>query len=96
MKTTHHSHHIVCFGQALTLRASVYSGMILKYFVYISGSIASTVGHSIMCHEETMTVCLFPNHAGLGIILHSNTLPTEPMDSPPFIGTLDPNCSAER
>ncbi|XP_067931317.1 glutamate receptor-interacting protein 1-like [Watersipora subatra] len=53
-------------------------------------------GQSILCHEETMAVSLFSNHIGLGIVLHSSVAPGDFLDSPPFIGNLVANGSAER
>jgi len=49
-----------------------------------------------MCHEEKMEVCLFPNRIGIGIMLHSDTLPSEMMDNAPYIGLMETNGSAER
>ena len=59
-------------------------------------SVSSAGGQSILCHEEMQTVCLFGNHIGLGITLHSNTLSSDVLEYPPFIDSLEANSSAER
>lgn len=82
----------ICLGKCSLDQA----GLTIIVVLSPAGSIASCSGRSVMCHEETIQVSLFANHVGLGLMLRGNTLPTEILSSPPFVGYLESNGSAER
>lgn len=56
----------------------------------------SSTCQSIACHEEVLDVCLIANHVGLGVALHSNSLPHETLTDYPFVGLIEPDSSADR